>query len=191
MGIEEWKKKKRDRALDKVNRELEDLKRKGLEFENRPRKKEKEGPVVQKKCSSLKILAIILAIGWIVTFFVFAGRVSNLKSDVESSELELQLKVQEASDLSGSLANVSVELEQKRKGEDELGEEVADLLDTREALEEEVIDLQKEVDTLKGEVTDLESDVATQKALVDGYEDCITDEDDGLNSTLSSCNYFL
>ena len=191
MGIEDWKEKRRDKALNKVNKELDDLKKKGLEFENQPKKKEKEVKVIQNKCSTLKILSIILAIGWIVTFFVFAGRVSNLKSDVESMELEVQLAAKEAQDLSGSLENVSIELEQKRKGEDELGEEVDDLLDLREELEEEISDLGKEVVDLKEQIDDLEVEVTIQENLVESYKDCITDEDDGLNTSLDVCDEFL
>lgn len=184
MGIEDWKAKRRDKALDKINKELDVLKKKGLEFENQPQKKEREVRVVKKKCSSLKLLAIILAIGWIITFFVYSGKVSNLKSDVESMELEVQLKAKEAEDLSGSLANISVELEEKRKGEDELSDEVADLIDLRELLEEEVDDLKEQID-------DLEINLTIQENLVSSYKDCITDEDDGLNASLSVCDDFL
>jgi hypothetical protein len=35
MGLDEWKAKRRERELVKVNKELEELKQKGLAFENK------------------------------------------------------------------------------------------------------------------------------------------------------------
>lgn len=190
MGIEEWKEKRRENALNKVNRELERLKKKGLEFEDQPKKKEREVRIVRKRCSLLKVLAIILAVGWIVTFFIYAGRISNLKSDIESRELDLQLKSKEADELAGSLSNISVELEQKKKGEDELSDEIEDLLDRREALEAELDVLKDDMADLENQIDDLEVNLTTQENLVESYEDCITD-DDGLDALLSVCDPFL
>jgi hypothetical protein len=187
MNIDDWKARRREKSLDKVNRELKELKKKGLEFEKGP-KREKEVEVIENKCSLLKIIAVVLAIFWIVTIFLYVGRVSNLKSDVESAELELEIKMLEAEDLSSSLSNISVELENKRKGESELSDEVEDLIDLRKSLDEEVLDLTKEVGeldkmvaTLKGNITGLESDLLDEKRLVDDYQDCIIDELGNLN----------
>lgn len=194
MNIDDWKAKRREKSLEKVNRELKELKKKGLEFEKGSKSK-KEVEVVKNTCFTLKVTSVILAICLIVTIFAYVGRVSNLKSDVESAELELEIKTLEAANLSNSLSNVSVELESRKKGEDELNDEVSDLIDLRESLDEEVLDLTKEVDDLsdnikdlQDKIDDLEVNLTKQENLVDDYQDCITD---GLNEDLDVCDPYL
>ncbi len=190
MDVDKWKKKRRAKALDKVNRELEELKKKGLEFEKNGSKAKKEVAVVKKSCNVLKILAAILVVGWVITFFMYGSKVSNLKTDVEELDLELQVKTLEAQNLTDSLFEIESELEGKKKGEDELSQEVSDLLEIKDTLDEDIEDLEDEIKDLKLQIDELEVNLTIQERLVYDYEDCITDPA-GFDEELSFCDSFM
>ena len=174
-------KKERDkRALDKVNRELEELRKKEHLFEKGgPNGKDKVEIGSGTSINNLKKIAIFLFLLWAITFFVYMGKVANLKAEVDDVAYEKDLRIL---NLSTELEETKSALENKTKVENDITTELGDLEDLKEILELEVYELEIKI-------AGLETNLTTQSDLVNKYEACIVSSS-GFNGSLSECaNY--
>ena len=197
--MDEWKKNRRKKQLDKINNELEDLKRKGLQFEgNAPRKKiNSEEPVKIARNGGLGLvivsllLIIILAIGWGTTHFSKKGVVDDFTMEVDSLGVKLELKDLQIENLSTKLSNLNSVINEKEKSESELSDEYADLEELNELMQEKIDDFEEDIVDLNIDISNLKGNLTEEKEIVDGYEDCITDNDGPFNENLNVCEDYI
>ena len=182
--MDKWKEKRRVGALNKVNRELESLKKKEHFFEKKDSYAAKiEVPVrVKDSVKKLKMIAIVLFLLWAITLFVYMGKVANLK--VENNELsdEVSLKTVEVENLESELESLNSEVEDLKESEGDINDDYNDLKDLNDLLEDQI-------DDLGDQVNDLNTNLTTQLGLVSQYEACIVDIN-GFNSSLSTCSSY-
>ncbi len=186
MAFEEWKKRSREKELERINRELEELREKGTTFEKKSGRSMsgKNSPSSSSTNVILIVIIALLAIGWASTFFFYTMKVDSLNDDAKDLNQQITTKAEEVSKLESGVANLTTLVEARTKNEDELNDEVRDL-------EEEKEDLEAELKTIDLELTKTKLNITTQGELVSGYKDCITDDDGPINKSLSVCNPYV
>tara|TARA_Y100000310_G_C20509918_1_gene728302 strand:+ start:251 stop:808 length:558 start_codon:yes stop_codon:yes gene_type:complete len=185
MGfLDKWNEKRRVSALNRVNKELEILKKKENFFEKKDSYAAKiDVPgKVKDSVKKLKIIAIILFLLWAITLFVYMGKVANLK--VERNELsnEVSLKMSAMENITNNINLLHSEIEGLEKSEGDISKDYNDLKDLNDILEDQI-------DDLEDEISDLNTNLTNQVSLVSKYELCIVDNS-GFNSSLSTCNNY-
>jgi hypothetical protein len=198
MNIDEWKKSRRKKQLDKVNKELEALKRKGVMFEKKGTKKmihsEEPVKVVKRGYAGLifsGIIIILLAIGWSTTYISQKGSVDDLSDEKGSLEAQIELKALQIENLSKELSDLEGVIDEKEKSEGELSEEYTDLEELSEIMQERIDDFEDEIIGLSSEISELKGNLTEQKDIVDGYEDCITDHNGPIEQNLNVCEDYI
>ena len=198
MSLEEWKAKRRKKELDKINRELDDLKSKGLQFEGKKagKMKLKEAKTSYPKSNSgfvifLIVVIVILAVGWVSTYFIQKSKVSGVGDENEVLTAEMALKTLEMENLTGQIEELESALGEKEESESELSDEYADLEELNEIMQEKVDDLEEDKLDLNGEVSELKGNLTAQKEIVEGYEDCLTDNDGPFDVDLDVCEDYV
>ena len=168
------------RALDKVNRELEELRKKEHLFEKGgPKGNEKISIGSGSSISNLKKIAIFIFLLWAITFFVYMGKVANLEAEVEDVAYEKDLKIL---NLTTVLAETISELDNKTRAETEISTELTDLGELKNILELEIYELEIKI-------ASLETNLTTQSGLVNKYEACIVSST-GFNGSLNECSNY-
>ncbi len=190
MVFEEWRKNRREKEIDRLNHELEQLKERGLEFEKTTPsgRKMRINPVAilvpSKKGVFLLILVILFAAGWVSTYFIYDDKVTSLQQDVTQLNLQITTKVTEISSLSGAIGNLTEQLQKQNQSKSELNSEIGDLEDLQASLEKDIKDLETKVGSLNLNIT-------VQNSLISSYKDCIKDADGPINKSLSVCDKYL
>tara|TARA_Y100000310_G_scaffold311072_1_gene357021 strand:- start:2883 stop:3440 length:558 start_codon:yes stop_codon:yes gene_type:complete len=185
MGfLKKWKEKRRVSALNKVNSELESLKKKEQFFEKKDSYSSKVEVSGKYKNSvkKLKIIAVVLFLLWAITLFVYMGKVANLK--IENGELsdEIALKTLEVGNITGAIDLLNSKISDLEKSEGDISKDYNDVRDLNDILEDQV-------DNLEDEIDDLTTNLTTQFSLVSKYEECIVDSS-GFNGSLNTCNNY-
>ncbi|MDP3916752.1 MAG: hypothetical protein Q8Q42_00505 [Nanoarchaeota archaeon] len=188
MGIEEWRAKKREKDLERVNKELTKLKESGLQFE---KKGDYDVRHVHKSGNGLKVVSLVLVIVLVAGVFVYFSRVSSLEKGNQVLSDQLALKTSELENLSGNVNDLAQKVEEKKNSESELNKENDDLKDINDILKKEKTELDGDIKELKSQIKGLEDDLITQRELVDAYKLCITDDNGDIDMSLSVCSPYL
>jgi predicted nucleic acid-binding Zn-ribbon protein len=190
MVFEEWRKNRREKEIDRLNHELDQLKERGLEFEKTTPsgRRMKINPVAvlvpSKKGVFLLILAILFAAGWASTYFIYDDKVTSLQQDVTQLNLQITTKATEISSLSNHVANLTKQLTEQNQSKSELNDEIEDLEDLH-------VELEKDIKDLEIKITTLNLNITVQNSLLTSYKNCIKDDDGPINKSLSVCDKYL
>ncbi|GEM_PF-3640754 len=190
MAERDWRAKKRNKELARVQRQLDELKEKGLGFEGNPPKK--QSLVSHRQPSSLPwVLVGVLAVVVIVLFIVYGSKVSDLNSENEFLETALASKTDEVSNLSGKVVDLSEEVTAKGESASELNSEYDDLKTLYDKLKENLENADIEIADAKTTIADLTVNVTVKENLAEDYKDCITDDDGPIVEPISVCDDYL
>lgn len=188
MAFEEWKKIRREKQLERINKELEELREKGPMFAKKADQK-KFGDKDNASHSgganaALIVIIVVLAIGWAATFVTHLLKVDTLNDDITNLNEKISTKTDEVAGLQTQVENLTKLVDGYTKSGDELNQELEDLDIVNQELDDEMKVLKSESATLKLNVT-------IQGSLISGYKNCITDDDGVINKSLSVCDKYL
>jgi len=186
MVLDKFLEAKRKRDLEKINRELEDLKKKGLAFESGggkrdlPKKREVHYPKSGNKnwYFILGVIIVIIFLTWFFTRWSYSSKLGDIKEELICAEGNLSLKESEVVELEKKIEDLSI-------SEDDLVQDYLDLQELLDGLEENINDLENEKIKLLANITLLNADLTVQKGLTNYYIDCIVDD---LNEDLDQCS---
>tara|TARA_Y100000310_G_C20675805_1_gene812959 strand:+ start:32 stop:628 length:597 start_codon:yes stop_codon:yes gene_type:complete len=194
MAFEKWFASRQKKQLEKVNNELEDLKRKGLDYEiesgkrktlgdGRKRVSGSSGGNIKERIISVVVLLILV---WFFTRFYYVGDLKEISGEKEGLQERLEEVEKELGEVSGEVELLEENIGEKEDSEYELAEKYGDLNELAEILQEKVDALTDEKNGLIVNVSDLQNNLTEQTNLANFYANCITD-DSYLDQNMSVC----
>lgn len=190
MVLESWLDKRREQELERINRELEELKKRGLGYappQQRPPSKPfyprqspagapyARGPRFFDFKTTTLIILFLIILG--ITFFLQRGEIKeqqNLAKGYYQDLKDLQAQVEDAE---SSLEEHQELLEEKSKEGADLNAQFESLNELNAQLQDEIDDLETQKKDILSTIEDLEEEVLSKKSEVNFYKACITDED--------------
>ena len=120
MVLDGFKEKRRRKQLDKVSEELERLEKENIIARKKTpvRRKdpfESNSHNVDDGKKILKWVVMVLFVLWVATFWIYSSKLSSVSQENEELNENLELKTSELNDLSVSLTDLSVRVEEKEK----------------------------------------------------------------------------
>ncbi len=189
-----WTEKRRQRELEHINREIELLKKKGLDYE---RESERRDQLLEKgehgnqkvtKDANFKLLFMIclclLVIAGITLFY--RHNLSTLKTDYTHKLQEVEELTKELSNKSATLGELSSRLDTSKRAEGDLSQQYLDLQAEKETLTKQVNLLNDNLKKMNSDIEQVKSDLDKKDKEVEDLKQCITQE---LDKSLSLCGY--
>ena len=180
MGfVQNWIDRKRRRELERINNEIEELKRQGPDFISREKaaeltKRESALKVQTKSSFKMTFIAIILAAVVVFMFFYYHDKVGTLQKDLDSKENET-IALQDKLDYASSQLNqTSNQLEQKAQKEMDLNSQQATMQGHINSLKKGLKDLNETVSSQQDDISDLTHEVQDKQHRIDELESCIS-----------------
>ncbi|MEK6839782.1 MAG: hypothetical protein AABX72_02495 [Nanoarchaeota archaeon] len=188
MGfIQNWIDRKRRRELEQINREIEELKRKGPDFSHHTQERIKQSPtkmVTSSGTDSSKgpwiIGCIIILLGLVLYGWI---TITSLQSELDNQEEET-LQLRDELDLALLHLNTTAkELDIKESVKANLSGQYKDLQDQFRVLEQSMRALNKSFIDMGDELNDTQQELLEKEGYIDDLVDCIdnnsiTDKED-------------
>ena len=175
--VESWIDRKRRKELETINKQIEDLKRKGPDFSTQPPKLQPSSPIsiLPRGSSSFsgvlgKIISGLLILGLLFLVFHYKGDATRIQQAHENATEQLAL-------FNNQINATSAELEQLRAI---LKQQEANLTEGYTQFSTKIKSLQTTIDGLNitlisrdDEIAELKNDTKALKIYIDDLEDCI------------------
>ena len=178
MGfVQNWIDRKRRRELERINREIEELKRKGPDFSHHTQERIKNAPtkmVFPSSGTSSKkpwvIAMIIILLGLVIYEWI---TISGLQIDLDDQEQET-LKLRDQLDLTLLHLNTTAkELDIKESVEANLSEQYKDLQGQFKTLEQTMHTINSTLEDKNEELLDLQEQLLEETIYANALIDCI------------------
>ena len=194
MGIiSKWLEKRRQKELDRINREIELLKKRGLDYGKKNEKRDKlideagKGHKINRD-ANFKLLFIIglclIVITGITLFYRY--NLSALKTEYDEKLSQVELLTNDLLNKSSSLEYINSKLDLTKRAEDDLSKQYLELEGEKEVLSNQVNALNENIKQKNTELDSLKQDIQKKDKEIKDLKDCITGE---LDSSLSVCGF--
>ncbi len=191
MGfVQDWIDRKRRRELERVNREIEELKRRGPDFTHHDSSRPSIKPATMNTSSGKPFLKSPVTITLLILvlfglFLYYFSRVSSLEDDYDAREQEFITLKDKFDQALLQLNKTENELGIKKVVEANLSSQYSDLKSDIDDLENEMDYLNDTIAEKEVEINDLNKEVAEKNKYIDALKMCIkndtiTDKEDCL-----------
>lgn len=183
--IQDWIDRKRRKELERVNREIEELKRRGPDYVSRERsmdmtRKDMIASSMKRSTFKMGYVAALLAVLVIFLFFYYHNRVSTLQGNFDDKEKEAQDFHNKLAFALSQLNQTTNQLEQKAAAEANLSTQYTTMQGDISTLKKIIRDMNETISTQLDDIADLNHQMQNKQLRIDAFEACIS------NSSISN-----